>query len=414
MDLINCYHDHFLHILLKRFLRIDLSDKPEIIKEEKRRYDQAQLACRLKILDKQRLLGIYSSKSNISFKKIGKGFMLKERISAPSELHMEEEHKVIRLTDVTTLQKVGDQVGESFVGTLEAHVNGFIYKASGFRMHFYFDDIKKSFFRLGDKRMPPLLHFHLYDPIREKMKDFEFLLVQCPLGQMWSDHESDKIEKEKQIRDRDHNDDLKNFVNKVDARWKSQCNPPFLFEELKKEYEFFGVLPSKASAAFSLTLYNLIVLVETPFVVIPLREIEIVNLALLRPGEIDMTVIFRDFKEGSVLEINSIPLKSLAGIKHRLNICHVKYYVNAEKPDWKAIVKGIVDFPKKFIDDGGWDYFKLEDSDTLAYYKELIDFPEKSIKKFIKNGGRDYFKIKDSDTAAYCRKIAFAPEYLCR
>ncbi|KAI3910498.1 hypothetical protein MKW92_019029, partial [Papaver armeniacum] len=71
-----------------------------------------------------------------------------------------------------------------------------------------------------------------------------------------------------------------------------------------------------------------------------------------------------------------------------------------------AIVKGIADFPKKFIDDGGWDYFKLEDRDTLAYYMEPTDSPE----KFMKNGGRDYFKGEHSDISAYCREIAFAPE----
>ncbi|RZC84252.1 hypothetical protein C5167_047038 [Papaver somniferum] len=408
MDHMHCYHNHFLHLLLRRFKAVDLSDNPELIKEEKRRYDQAQLACRLKIIDKQRLLGVQSSKAISSYKKTGKGFMFKERKSAPLELKMEEEHAVIRLTAVTVLPKVGSQVGETFVGTLEAHVNGFLYKTSSFHMHYFFDDIKKSFFRLGDNRMPPLLHFHLHKPIMMgsgKTTDIEFHLAQCPLGQMRSDHDSDKIEKEKQIRDGGLNEDLKNFVGKVNALWKYPCNPPFPFEEIKKEYEFYGVLSSKPSA-FALTIFNLIVFVETPFVMVPLRKIEIVNLALLRPQEIDMTVIFREFKEDGVLEINSIPLRSLDCIKRRLNLSRVKYYVNAKKLDWKAIVEGIADFPKKFIDDGGWDYFKLEDRDTLAYYMEPTDCPE----KFMKNGGRDYFKGEHSDISAYCRKIAFAPE----
>ncbi|KAI3920525.1 hypothetical protein MKX01_000864 [Papaver californicum] len=42
--------------------------------------------------------------------------------SAAVELKMHEEHRVIKLTDVTILPKVGETV----LGTLEAHVNGYI------------------------------------------------------------------------------------------------------------------------------------------------------------------------------------------------------------------------------------------------------------------------------------------------
>ncbi|XP_026386930.1 FACT complex subunit SPT16-like [Papaver somniferum] len=278
---------------------------------------------------------------------------------------------VIRLTDVTILAKVGCQ--ETIAGILEAHATGFVFIASDFSICFSFDSVKKSFFRLGDKRMPPLLHFHLYDPIMvgtEMTKDIHFHLVHCPLGQDRCDHDSDKIEKGNLISDEGLNKDLKNFVDKVRERWNFQMNPPCLFEELEKEYEFYGVLPSKASAGFALTSFSLIVLEESRFIVVPLRDIDIVNLALVRLGEIDMTVICQDFEVDHVHEISSIPLTSLARIKRRLNNGWVKYYVNAEKSDWKSVVKGIVDFPAKFMENGGWDHYNLEDAHTFAYYKE--------------------------------------------
>ncbi|KAI3836041.1 hypothetical protein MKW92_041419 [Papaver armeniacum] len=160
--------------------------------------------------------------------------------------------------------------------------------------------------------MPPLLHFQLHHPIMmgtEVTKVIEFRLVQSPLGEKRSDHDSVNIEKVEQIRDECCNNQLMKFVDKVDARWNFQCKEPF--DELEKKYEFYGVLPLKAPAAFALTLDNLIVLVERPVAVFLLSDIEFVNLAQLRPGEIDMTVIFEDFKEDKVLEINSIPLESL-------------------------------------------------------------------------------------------------------
>ncbi|KAI3845879.1 hypothetical protein MKX03_018551 [Papaver bracteatum] len=370
--------------LLEKYRKIessDLSESGEDKREEKRRYDQARLARRLKIEDKRRLLGVQSSEAASSHKKfwvatdpklflnevlpVEDGRMQSGHVTCQLKLRMEKKDRVISLIDVAILQ--GGE--ETIVGSLEAHVNAFIYTASSFRQHFYFNNITKSFFRLGDERMPPLLHFQLHHPIMmgtEVTKVIEFRLVQSPLGEKRSDHDSDKIEKVKQIRDECCNKQLMNFVDKVDARWNFQRKEPF--DELEKKYEFYGVLPSKASAAFALTLYNLIVLVETPVAVYLLSDIEFVNLAQLRPGEIDMTVIFQDFKEDKVLEINSIPLESLAGIKDRLNYLHVKYYVNSKKPEWKAILKNIAASPEEFIKNGGWDQYELEDGDTLAYY----------------------------------------------
>ncbi|KAI3984329.1 hypothetical protein MKX01_011283 [Papaver californicum] len=338
-----CYRNHFPHLLLKRLQGIDLSNNPEIYREEKHRYDQARLTCWLKVVDERRLLGIKSSKANSSDKKSGRGFMLKE-IRLSSQLQMEEEHGIIRLTEL-------------------------IYMASSFRMHFILTILKNLSSDTGTKGCRLSFTFTSHHPIMmgpEKTRDIEFHLVQCSLGQKRYAHDSDKIEKEKQSRDGGHNEDLKNFVDKVDARWKSQRRSPYMFEELE-EYEFYGVVSSKASA-FALTLYNLIVLVEKPFVVVPLSEIEIFFL----------TVIFQDFKVDNVLEINSIPLKSLARIKH---------------------LKGIADFPKKFIDG-------LADCNTLVYYKEATDFPE----KFIVNGGWDYVKFEDSDVSACHKEIALGPE----
>ncbi|KAI3836031.1 hypothetical protein MKW92_006223 [Papaver armeniacum] len=363
-------------------------------REEMRMENQAILARWLKKEDERRLLGSPTQSSeedssdditfragyipkpwfeNVPWVEIGK----RQPWSVTGPLKQEKQHRVIKLTDVVILPNVGG--GETIVGTLEAHVNGFIYTASGFRKHFYFDDIKYSFFRLGDKRMPPLLHFHLHPPLKketEVTKEIEFHLLQCPFEQKRqsgqgrqkrSGRDSDKIVEEKQ--NRWDNKRLKKFVNKVHARWDCLRISPRLFVEVKTEYEFYGVIRSEASdAAFALTFYDLILLVETPFIVFPLEDVEIVNLALLRPGEIDMTVIFKDFKEDSVLEISSIPLTALAAVKDLLNSGDAKYYVNTKQLDWKATVKNIAAFPEKFISMGGWDQFELEDCRTLAYY----------------------------------------------
>ncbi|KAI3959608.1 hypothetical protein MKW92_031871 [Papaver armeniacum] len=360
--------------------RRSIVNEPEDKREERRIAKQAQLGVWLNMKIEERLLGLEYSDSekeeikppkpwlkNVTPFEVGK----RRPVSGQLKLRMEKKDRVISLTDVVIiLPKVGRGKGEETIasGTLETHANGYIYTASNFRKHFYFHDIKKSFFRLGDRKLPPLLHFQLHLPFMkgiEDTKDIEFHLKRRKKVK-------GMIEAVKQISwDRRHNERLKNFVDKVHVRLSSLHHSPCLFYELKKNYEFYGVFSSKAST-FVLTSYDLIVLLKTPFTVFPLRDVDFVNLALLRPGEIDMTVIFQDYsKEDSVLEINSIPLKALDSIKDRFN--YVKYYVNTKKLEWKAILKNITDFPQKFVEKGGWDYFELEDSNTLSKYCLFAD-----------------------------------------
>lgn len=54
-----------------------------------------------------------------------------------------------------------------------------------------------------------------------------------------------------------------------------------------------GIGPSKAWSVFGLTSFSLVGLVDTPFFVVELRDIEIVNLAKLEPEKIHMTVVLR-------------------------------------------------------------------------------------------------------------------------
>ncbi|KAI3915620.1 hypothetical protein MKX01_015445 [Papaver californicum] len=249
---------------------------------------------------------------------------------------MHEEHWVMKLTDLAILPKVGRD--ETILGTLEAHLNGFIYTASGHPM------------KVGTK----------------ETKDIQFYLVPTPQGQVRSD------EKDEQTRDSSRNEDLKNFVHKAQEAQRT-CGSrlpysiPIRFQALE-ECEFYGASSTGASVIFAVAKFSLVVLEETPFLVIPFEDIEIVNLAHLGPGKIDMTAVFGDFKH-DVLEIRSIPLEFLTSIKHRLNSAgYVKYYVNNKSLNWSSLVKEIAEFRKRFLDSGGWDSLCLEDSLTLAYY----------------------------------------------
>ncbi|KAI3938526.1 hypothetical protein MKX01_030819, partial [Papaver californicum] len=126
-----------------------------------------------------------------------------------------------------------------------------------------------------------------------------------------------------------------------------------------------------APAMFSLTYSALVVLEEPPYYVVPLLDIKIVNLAHIRPERIEMTVVFKDL-ERDVLEIGSIPLTYLSGIKYWLKDANVKYYVNSFSPNWRELVSEVRECPEKFIAKSGWDIF--EDSLTLAYYPHVDSY----------------------------------------
>ncbi|KAF3454724.1 hypothetical protein FNV43_RR05172 [Rhamnella rubrinervis] len=135
------------------------------------------------------------------------------------------------------------------------------------------------------------------------------------------------------------------------------------FDQPLRELGFHGV-PHKASAFIVPTSSCLVELIETPFVVITLSEIEIVNLERVGLGQknFDMTIVFKDFKR-DVFRIDSIPSTSLDGIKEWLDTTDLKYYESRLNLNWRPILKTITDDPEKFIEGGGWEFLNMEDED---------------------------------------------------
>nr|GEW79250.1 hypothetical protein [Tanacetum cinerariifolium] len=116
----------------------------------------------------------------------------------------------------------------------------------------------------------------------------------------------------------------------------------------------------------------LVELIETPFLMVTLSEIEIVNLerVRLRQKNFYMAIVFKDFKR-DVFRIDSIPSASLEGIKEWLDTADIKYYESRFNTSWRTVLKTIMDDPKMFINEKGWEFLNSEasdsDSDSSAY-----------------------------------------------
>ncbi|KAK9143266.1 hypothetical protein Syun_012666 [Stephania yunnanensis] len=294
--------------------------------------------------------------------------------------------KPIRLLDLWVRPQLGGR-GRKMTGSLEAHVNGFRYSTSrpDERVDIMYGNIKHAFFQPAEKEMITLLHFHLHNHImvgNKKTKDVQFYVevmdvVQTLGGGRRSAYDPDEIEEEQRERDRKNrtNTDFQNFVNKVNDLWgQPQLRGLTLeFDQPLRELGFHGV-HHKASAFIVPTSSCLVELVETPFLVISLAEIEIVNLERVGLGQknFDMTVVFKDFKK-DVRRIDSIPSTSLDGIKEWLDTTDLKYYESRLNLNWKPILKTITDDPEKFIEDGGWEFLNMEASDSESDNSEESD-----------------------------------------
>ncbi|KAL6650517.1 hypothetical protein ACP70R_009442 [Stipagrostis hirtigluma subsp. patula] len=294
--------------------------------------------------------------------------------------------KMMRLSDVWIRPAFGGR-GRKLTGNLEAHFNGFRYSTSRAdeRVDIMYGNIKHAFFQPAEKEMITLLHFHLHNHImvgNKKTKDVQFYVevmdvVQTLGGSRRSALDPDEIEEEQRERDRKNriNMDFQNFVNKVNDHWSQ---PQFKGLDLEfdvplRELGFHGV-PYKASAFIIPTSTCLVELIETPFLVVSLSEIEIVNLERVGFGtkNFDMAIVFKDFKK-DVLRIDSIPSTSLDAIKEWLDTTDLKYYESRLNLNWRPILKTIIDDPQKFIDDGGWEFLNMEASDSETEETEESD-----------------------------------------
>ncbi|XP_052192943.1 FACT complex subunit SPT16-like [Diospyros lotus] len=294
--------------------------------------------------------------------------------------------KPVRLSDLWIRPTFGGRARKLY-GTLEAHANGFRYSTSrqDERVDIMYGNIKHAFFQPAEKEMITLLHFHLHNHImvgNKKTKDVQFYIevmdvVQTLGGGKRSAYDPDEIEEEQRERERKNkiNMDFQNFVNRVNDLWGQ---PQFKgldleFDQPLRELGFHGV-PYKASAFIVPTSTCLVELIETPFLVVTLSEIEIVNLERVGLGQknFDMAIVFKDLKR-DVLRIDSIPSTSLDGIKEWLDTTDIKYYESRLNLNWRPILKTIIDDPQRFIEDGGWEFLNLEASDSDSENSEESD-----------------------------------------
>eukprot|EP01024_Parvocaulis_polyphysoides_P007398 TRINITY_DN12201_c0_g1_i11.p2 TRINITY_DN12201_c0_g1~~TRINITY_DN12201_c0_g1_i11.p2 ORF type:complete len:367 (-),score=55.91 TRINITY_DN12201_c0_g1_i11:331-1374(-) len=235
-------------------------------------------------------------------------------------------------------------------------------------------NIKHAFFQPAENELISILHFHLRNPIMvggKKTMDVQVYaevmeVTQALDGGRRLGHDVDEIEEEQRERERRNkiNNEIRSFTQRVQEIWEKE------FPDLRIEFDspfrdegFFGV-PNRSTVFIMPTQNALIELVEIPFLVISLQDIELVNLE--RVGfnlrNFDMAIIFKDYKRDPK-RIDAIPGKYIDSIKEWLNEYSIKYYESKMNLSWKPILRSITEDPEKFIEEGGWDFLDINRSD---------------------------------------------------
>jgi nucleosome binding factor SPN SPT16 subunit len=165
-------------------------------------------------------------------------------------------------------------------GQLEAHQNGFRFTSNkGDKIDIIYKNIKHALYQPCENELIVLLHFHLLNPIlvgKKKTNDVQFFREagaqadDLDIRRRGNDMEEYEIElKERQLKDK-INEDFKKFTQNVHDISKLDFDMPY------KDLAFSGV-PFKALVTLIPNAYCLASVIELPFFVITLDEVELVH-----------------------------------------------------------------------------------------------------------------------------------------
>jgi nucleosome binding factor SPN SPT16 subunit len=216
--------------------------------------------------------------------------------------------------------------------------------------------------------------------------------------------DEDEIEMEQQERKRRqmHNKEFKLFAERVAEAASTSTGETVEVDIPFRELSFEGV-PFRTSVRLQPTTECLVHLVEPPFLVVTLNEIEIASLERVQftLKQFDLVLIFKDFTK-TPLHINSIPSVQLDDVKNWLDSVDIPLSEGPVNLNWGPIMKTINESPYDFFQQGGWSFLggagadsdAGEESDTES---EFEADPEDLVSEESSNDASDYDGADASD-----------------
>ncbi|GEQ72203.1 hypothetical protein JCM33374_g5890 [Metschnikowia sp. JCM 33374] len=251
-------------------------------------------------------------------------------------------------------------------GVLQIHENGLRYQSSfraDQRVDILFSNIKHLFFQPCKEELIVIIHCHLKSPImigKRKTHDVQFYREASDMAfdetggrkRRYRYGDEDELQQEQEERKRKAmlDKEFKNFAELISDASRGAIDLDIPFRELG----FQGV-PFRSAVFCMPTRDCLISLIDPPYLVVTLEEIEIAHLERVQFGlkNFDLVFVFKDFSK-PVVHINTIPMELLEDIKNWLTNVDIPFSEGQMNLNWGALMKTINSDPYAFFSDGGW------------------------------------------------------------
>lgn len=215
--------------------------------------------------------------------------------------------------------------GKKTTGSLTSFTNGFKFVSSRSEVfEVMLSNVKHAFFQPADEDMVVILHLYLFNPVVVNKKLTNHVQFFTEVGAATEDladprrrrradyDEYEEEQLEEQARER-FNKLYLDFCEYTEKNWESDLQ----FEQPFADLGFYGSYASN-NVFIAPSAHCLVSLLESPFLVVTLDEVEIVSFERLdnKIKNFDMVVIFKDY--ATSLTISNIPKTNLDVIKEWL------------------------------------------------------------------------------------------------
>jgi nucleosome binding factor SPN SPT16 subunit len=301
----------------------------------------------------------------------------KETLVSQEKVRLVKGGRVPFLSDVNIRPNLASGA-KSNRGVLEAHANGFYFRAKSDHVELVYSNIRNAFFQEADRETIVCVHFHLKHPImvgKKKSADVQFYVEVMESAVRLSDSkrrhfDQDELEeeqRERELRNRTNKLFLK-FTKEVEERYGLEFDIPY------RSLAFTGA-PRSAAVTLLPTVNCIIDVIDWPPFVLNLQDVEIAHFERvdMQLRNFDLVFVYKNFQEdpGNAakpvkdmwMRISAIEIEDLTAIKKYLDEQEIKYYEGPMSLQWQNVLKSIrMDF-ESFYDQGGWQFLSSEGGD---------------------------------------------------
>jgi nucleosome binding factor SPN SPT16 subunit len=269
-------------------------------------------------------------------------------------------------------------------GSLSIHENGLRYQSSlkqDSKIDILFSNMKHLFFQPCKDELIVIIHVHLKTPLiigKKKTFDVQFYREASDIafdetngsrrGARRRYGDDDELEQEQEERRRKAalDKEFRKFAELISESSNGAVDLDIPFRELG----FQGV-PFRASTFLMPTRDCLVQLIDPPFLVVTLEEVEIAHLERVQFGlkNFDLVFVFKDFSK-AVVHVNTIPIEVLEDVKSWLTDVDIPYTESTINLNWSTIMKTLQGDPKQFFLDGGWSFLAGNSDDEASEESE--------------------------------------------